>query len=283
MKFCRFSEDRLGLIDGDRVIDISDALAELPDLRWPLRPGDELIWHLDAIEKKAASLMPGALAYDLASVALKSPVANPSKIIGAPANYDDHLAEAMSDQGIAHGRSKPKLGEWGLFLKANSSLIGPGEDIKIKFLDRRNDHELELAVVIGKIAKDIPAASAIDCVAGYAIGLDMTVRGSEVQSFRKSLDTFSVIGPCLVTRDEVPEPNSLDMHLSVNGQIRQSSNTRLLRMNVEELIAFASSFYTLYPGDIIMTGTPAGVGPIQPGDTIVADIQNIGEMTVAIT
>lgn len=282
MKICRYSDDRLGLIHENQIHDITDALGVLPVRRWPVPLGDDLVRNLDALIDRGRSLVSSARTHEINSVVLKSPVANPSKIIGAPANYDDHLAEAMEDAEISHGRTTPKLGEWGLFLKANSSLVGPGEGIRITHPDRRNDHELELAVIIAKEGKDIDSGAALDYVAGYAIGLDMTVRGTEVQSFRKSVDTYSVLGPWLVTSDEIANPHDLDMSLSVNGEVRQDSNTRYLRMNVEQLIAFASSFYTLYPGDVIMTGTPAGVGPVRSGDEIFAQIQSVGEMTVAV-
>ena len=102
-------------------------------------------------------------------------------------------------------------------------------------------------------------------MAGYAIGLDITIRGSEDRSFRKSPDSYSVLGPWLVTADEIPDPGSLDLQISVNGEQRQKSNTRYLILGVRELVELASSFYTLYPGDVIFTGTPEGVSPIEPG------------------
>ena len=110
----------------------------------------------------------------------------------------------------------------------------------------------------------------------------MTVRGPELQCFRKSLDTYCVLGPWIVTRDEIPDPNNLDLSMRVNGQTRQSSNTKFLVYNVQRLIEYASSMYTLYPGDVIMTGTPAGVGPVKPGDVLTAEIQSIGRCDVRI-
>src|SRR5205807_1648464 len=147
---------------------------------------------------------------------LLSPVANPSKIIGAPINYDDHIAESIKDPGIAHGRTNIQkgIGDWGLFLKANSSLIGFGEEIRLRWPERRNDHEVELAVVI--------------------------------------------------------------------GELRQNSNTKFLVYNVERLIEFASAMYTLHPGDIIMTGTPAGVSPVKPGDVLHAYVEGVGGSDVRI-
>ena len=121
-----------------------------------------------------------------------------------------------------------------------------------------------------------------DYVAGYAIGLDITIRGSEDRSFRKSADSYSVLGPWLVTADEIPDPGTLDLEIAVNGERRQQSNTRYLILGVAELIELASSMYTLYPGDVIFTGTPDGVSPIVAGDRIVATIESIGTMHVAV-
>jgi len=148
--------------------------------------------------------------------------------------------------------------------------------------DRRNDHEVELAVVIGKTASNVPRAEAARYVAGYSIGLDLTIRGPEDRSLRKSADTYTVLGPWLVTADEIPDPGSLDLSIQVNGEMRQHSNTKYMILGVPELIEYASSFYTLHPGDVIVTGTPEGVSPLQPGDAIVATVENIGSMEVAV-
>jgi 2-keto-4-pentenoate hydratase/2-oxohepta-3-ene-1,7-dioic acid hydratase in catechol pathway len=119
-------------------------------------------------------------------------------------------------------------------------------------------------------------------VAGYCIGLDVSIRGSEDRSFRKSPDSYSVLGPWLVTADDIPDPGVLDLQISVNGAVRQKSNTSYLILAVPELIELASSFYTLYPGDVIFTGTPEGVSPIQPGDEVSASIERIGTMNVRV-
>ena len=135
-------------------------------------------------------------------------------------------------------------------------------------------------IVIGRTADRVSSAEAMACVAGYAIGLDISIRGSEDRSFRKSADTYSVLGPWLVTADEIPNPNALDLQLAVNGTVRQQSNTRHMILSVAELIALASSIYTLHPGDLIFTGTPEGVSPIEAGDRITATIEQIGSMEV---
>jgi 2-keto-4-pentenoate hydratase/2-oxohepta-3-ene-1,7-dioic acid hydratase in catechol pathway len=284
MKLCRFDKDRLGVVQGDQVLDVTGALSVIPEQRWPIAPGDPLILNLRRVLAAAKKLMPKAKKKPLAKVKLLSPVANPSKVIGAPINYSDHIAESIKDPGISHGRTNIQkgIGEWGLFLKANSSLIGFGEEVRLRWPERRNDHEVELALVIGKRGNKIPREKALEYVCAYSIGLDMTVRGPELQCFRKSIDTYSVLGPWLVTADEIADPNNLDLSITVNGEVRQRSNTKYLVYNVERLIEFGSAMYTLHPGDIIMTGTPAGVSPVKPGDLLHAYVQGVGEADVRI-
>lgn len=284
MRICRFDNNRLGVVQGDQVLDVTQALSVIPEQRWPIAQGDPLIVNLKRVLAAAKKLMPKAKRKPLAKVKLLSPVPTPSKIIGAPINYNDHIAESIKDPGIAHGRTNIQkgIGEWGLFLKANSSLIGFGEQIRLRWPDRRNDHEVELALVIGKRGNRIPKEKALEYVCAYSIGLDMTVRGPELQCFRKSIDTYSVLGPWLVTADEIADPNNLDLSIRVNGEVRQNSNTKYLVYNVERLIEFGSAMYTLHPGDIIMTGTPAGVSPVKPGDLLHAYVQGVGEGDVRI-
>jgi 2-keto-4-pentenoate hydratase/2-oxohepta-3-ene-1,7-dioic acid hydratase in catechol pathway len=284
MKLCRFNDNRLGVIEGETVKDVTAALDVLPQVRYPLPWHDPLIANLANVVDRAGTLAADARAVPLASVTLLSPVANPGKLIAAPVNYQKHLDEVRGDSQIHHGNVAHTITiqSAGLFLKASSSLVGPGEGVALRKLDRRTDHEVELAVVIGTEARNVAAADALEYVAAYAIGLDITIRGSEDRSFRKSPDSYSVLGPWLVTADEIPDPGSLDLEIAVNGQQRQKSNTRYLILGVAALIELASSFYTLYPGDVIYTGTPEGVSPIEPGDRIVATIQRIGTMDVAV-
>jgi 2-keto-4-pentenoate hydratase/2-oxohepta-3-ene-1,7-dioic acid hydratase in catechol pathway len=284
MKICRFDKDRLGIVQGDEVLDVTKALEAIPAQRWPLTQGDPFILNFRRVLALAKKLAPKAKRKKLARVKLLSPVANPGKIIGAPINYNDHIAESIKDPGIAHGRTNIQkgIGEWGLFLKASSSLVGFGEQIRLRWPERRNDHEVELALVIGKRGNKIPRERALEHVCAYAIGLDMTVRGPELQCFRKSIDTYSVLGPWLTTADEIADPNRLELSITVNGEPRQKSNTQYLVYDVERLIEFGSSMYTLHPGDIIMTGTPAGVAPVKPGDTLHAYVEGVGEADVRI-
>jgi 2-keto-4-pentenoate hydratase/2-oxohepta-3-ene-1,7-dioic acid hydratase in catechol pathway len=282
MKLCRFDEDRLGVVEGDVLRDVTPVLDALPSLRWPLPLGDQLIENLPRLLDRIGEIARAAPSIRLDRVALRSPVANPSKIIGAPVNYRDHLEEARADAQIAHGHNFKPVSEWGLFLKAVSALAGPGDGVAQRFPDRRNDHEAELSVVIGRKGSNIARAQALDYVAGYCIGLDMTVRGPQFQCFRKSIDTYAVLGPWLTTKDEIPDPGNIDLALSVNGELRQKSNTRYMDYDVAQLIELASSYYTLYPGDVIMTGTPAGVGPVKPGDEIQVEFSGLGAMRVPV-
>jgi 2-keto-4-pentenoate hydratase/2-oxohepta-3-ene-1,7-dioic acid hydratase in catechol pathway len=282
MKICRFDDDRLGLVDGSDVLDVTEALAAIPPQQWPYRYGDALIAHLPAVLEKATALKPRAARRPLAAVRLRPPVANPSKIVNAPINYQAHIDEAKRDQGIAHGREIKTIADWGLFLKSPSSLAGAGDGIRLRFPERRNDHEVELAVVIGREANRVARATALDYVCGYSIGLDMTLRGPELPSFRKSIDTYSVLAPWLVTADEVGDPGNLELWLTVNGEPRQRSNTSRMVYDVPRLIEYATSFYTLYPGDLIFSGTPEGVGPVKPGDEIRAGVERVGEFAIRV-
>lgn len=284
MRLCRFNDDRLGLVEGSTVRDVTAALDALPAYRYPLPRHDVLMANLAKVTPRIAAVAADAPAVPLASVTLRSPVANPGKLIAAPVNYQKHLDEVKGDVQIHANNPGHTLTiqSAGLFLKATSSLAGPGDGIAVRKLDRRTDHEVELAVVIGREGNNVPRAEALSYVAGYSIGLDITIRGSEDRSFRKSPDSYSVLGPWLVTADEIPDPGSLDLQIAVNGQQRQQSNTRYLILGVPELIEMASSFYTLHPGDVIYTGTPEGVSPIEPGDEIVATIERIGTMNVSV-
>jgi 2-keto-4-pentenoate hydratase/2-oxohepta-3-ene-1,7-dioic acid hydratase in catechol pathway len=284
MRLCRFDDGRLGLVEGDVVRDVTTALDALPACRYPLPQHDLLIAHLPDVQARIATLAGAAHVHGLDAVTLRSPVANPGKIIAAPVNYQTHLDEVRGDAQLHHGNPAHTvtIQSAGVFLKASSSIAGPGDGIVICKPERRTDHEVELACVIGRPAKQVSAAEALSFVAGYAIGLDITIRGSEDRSLRKSPDSYSVLGPWLITADEVPDPGALDLELLVNGQLRQRANTSRLILGVPQLIELASSFYTLEPGDIIYTGTPDGVGPVAAGDTIRASIAGIGTMEVRV-
>jgi 2-keto-4-pentenoate hydratase/2-oxohepta-3-ene-1,7-dioic acid hydratase in catechol pathway len=282
MKICWFNDNRLGLVRDGRVLDVSAALAVLPAPSYPAHRGDPLITHLDKVRPAIEQAANGAKSYATAEVKFLSPVQSPTKVIGTPTNYAAHVAEAKEQVADFKQRYTGSIEEQGLFLKANSSLIGPSEGVMVRFPERRTDHEMELGVIIGRKVSNISEADALGCIAGYALALDMVTRGTEDRSFRKSIDTYSVLGPWMVTADEVKDPQNLSFSLAVNGVIKQQSNTGKMIMGIARQIAWGSTFYTLWPGDIIMTGTCEGVSRVSPGDTMHCVIDGVGEMDVAV-
>lgn len=282
MKLCRYDDNQIGVVRGNLVHNVSAILQELPLLRYPLPDHDPLIAALPDLRPKIEALADATSGVDIAGLRLLPPVASPRKIVAAPVNYRLHLDEALADETIHHGTNIMPIDKAGLFLKASSSLIGMGDAIRLRFEQARNDHEVELVAVIGKKADRVRAAEALAHVAGYMIGLDMTVRGTQERSMRKSCDTYTVTGPWMVSADELGLPDALDMELRVNDEIRQKANTRDLIRSVSQLIERASSFYTLMPGDLLFTGTPEGVAPVVAGDIITAQIQGLGCLRVAV-
>ncbi|WP_301118098.1 fumarylacetoacetate hydrolase family protein [Pusillimonas sp. (ex Stolz et al. 2005)] len=282
MKLCRFNSNQLGVVQGDEIVDVSRALDVIPVVRYPLPVSDPMILHFDEVRARINQLLPSAPRLPLAEATLLSPIASPGKLVAAPVNYRKHLEEARADAQIHHNNQLAEIQRVGLFLKANSSLVGAGNGVELRHAGRRNDHEIELAVVIGRTGSRIAREDAWNHIVGYCIGLDMTARGPEERSLRKSSDTYSVLGPWMVTADELTDPTQLDFWLTVNGEVRQRANTRDLILGIAELIEFASSFYTLHAGDVLFTGTPEGVGPVQPGDVIEAYIEGIGTMQVDV-
>ncbi|MEV6259008.1 fumarylacetoacetate hydrolase family protein [Nocardia sp. NPDC051911] len=270
MRFIVFDKDRLGLLEGDEVVDVTSLLTVSPGPAGPLHRlierGETVEWSPDQL-----SDLPRRKRSEITCTA---PFPRPPKIIAAPVNYLDHKAE------MAYVRS---IAELGIFLKASSSVIGPGEQVRLPYSDIRIDQEGELTVVIGKTAHEVPVERALEHVFGYTCGLDMSVRSTEDRSTRKSFDTFTPLGPVVVTADEIPDPGALSLETRVNGKVRQQASTRDLIFGVAELVAYASSVMTLWPGDIILTGTPAGVGPVVDGDSIEVEISEIGTLAVTVT
>jgi 2-keto-4-pentenoate hydratase/2-oxohepta-3-ene-1,7-dioic acid hydratase in catechol pathway len=285
MKICRFDDDRLGVVIGDSVHDVTRAQDEIrAAARYDMK-GDAVIAALPQWRGQLEEMAAKASGKPLAGVKLLAPVARPSKVMAAPVNYTKHVAEMAARTDIRTDDEKKakrpsKIAEQGIFLKANSAIVGASEGIPIRFPERINEHELEFVIIIGKEGSDIPKDKALDYVAGYALGFDMTTRGSEDRSFRKSIDGYAPVGPWLVTADEFGDPGDVAATLHVNDELRQTANTRELIFDVPRLIEFASSFYTLYPGDIYFTGSPAGVGPVKPGDVLRARCDRIGMLEI---
>lgn len=281
MKICRFDNDRLGVVVQADVIDVTEALDELPATRWPHPPGDPLIAHWAAIDPRIEALAATAPRQPLGSVALKSPIANPTKIIGIARNRRNLAAEKLSAE-VVYGAVRQDADPIQMFIKAPSAIAGASDGVALRFPDRRNDPEAELSVVIGKPGTNIAREHALDHVFGYCIGFDMTLRGPESMSSRKSIDSYAVLGPWIVTRDELPDPDNVDTVLEINARTVQRANTRDLAFDIRSIVVHASTFYTLYSGDVIMVGTPAEFVPVKPGDNLVATFSGIGRMEVRV-
>ena len=282
MRICQFESGRIGLVEGEAIRDVTEIVKRLPVQSYPLAAGDPFITALPGLKDELVRLASQASSRPLGSVRLDSPVANPGKLVAAPVNYRAHLQEAIDDPATFSRAHVRKIQETGLFLKATSSMVSSAGPIVLGQPGRRTDHEVELAVVIGRPCRKVSRAEALSYVAGYTIGLDITVRGPEERSMRKSIDSYSVLGPWLVTPDELPDPAGLALLLKVNGETKQNANTRDLIIDVPGLIEMASDWYTLHPGDVLFTGTPEGVGPIEAGDVIHAAIEGIGAFDIAV-
>jgi 2,4-didehydro-3-deoxy-L-rhamnonate hydrolase len=282
MKICYFDDSRLGVVENGVVKDITSVLERMPAYRSPLPRFDPIIAALPELLPAMREAAGCAIGRPVEDVTFLSPVANPGKVVAAPVNYLAHLEETIADPKTFSRAHVVRIQESGLFLKATSSIVGISDGVALRFPGRRSDHEIELAVVIGKPGSGIAEADALNHVAGYTLGLDMTLRGPEERSFRKSIDSYTVLGPWLVTADEFGDPSDVGISIAVNGEVRQMARTKDLILSVPALIAFASSFYTLHPGDVLMTGTPEGVGPVQAGDVLTASVERVATVDVSI-
>jgi 2-keto-4-pentenoate hydratase/2-oxohepta-3-ene-1,7-dioic acid hydratase in catechol pathway len=216
---------------------------------------------------------------ELEKTTLRAPIPRPPKIICVGLNYRDHAAESKMEIP-----SVPTI-----FAKFPTAVIGPGEEIVLPKNSTKPDYEAEFAFVIGKRGRHIPAADWRNYVFGYTILNDVSARDFQMATSQwmmgKTFDTFAPFGPAIVTADEIPDPHALDISLSINGEQLQHSNTSNLIFNVPTLIEYLSSVFTLEPGDIVSTGTPAGVGfshkpPrwLRPGDQVVVKVEGLGEL-----
>ena len=287
-------ERRAGLVVGDFVIDLERASSEgrygsqkvkpLPaSLSQLLGEGDEALEDCSRIESYFAHLpvvkYPVRFCRPLQEVKLAPPIPDPQKIICIGMNYKDHCEE----------QKKPLPEKPVIFAKFPTALIGHNEPIVRPLVTEQLDYEAELAVVIGKKGRNIPEPEGLSHVGGYTIMNDVTARDiqfSDGQWVRgKSFDTFAPTGPYLTTRDEVPDPHTLSIRLTVNGELRQNSTTANMVFSVSFLVSYVSQACTLLPGDIISTGTPGGVGVfrkppafLEPGDIVSIEIDMLGTL-----
>lgn len=276
---------RLGVvIEGEQVVDVAAAEQAIHGRPAPANMMRELIaggpeaWM--RLEMALERGLLDAFCRPLASVTLTAPL-QPSKICAIGLNYVDHVLEG--------GRKPPERPV--LFAKLPTSVIGPGDAICWEpALSDKIDFEAELAVVIGRTARRVQAADAYDYVFGYTCANDVTARdlqeGDRQWTRAKSLDTFCPLGPWIVTRDEIPEPHNLPIRCEVNGEIVQNSSTDQLIFRIPALVEFLSRAFTLLPGDVILTGTPPGVGHyrkppryLRDGDVVTVTIDGIGALT----
>ncbi len=273
MKIARFDGDRIGILKEDGIVDVTDAIGANPG-DWPPVAMNRLIAEFQEYRAKLAYAMSGA-ATPLNKVRLLTPVPWPNKIIAYPVNYHEH--------GLEMGSSY-RANNQGFFLKPPSALSGPADPIVLPVnAGRRIDHECELAVIIGKQGRDITRQDWRNFVFGYSCLIDAVIRGKEERVTRKGFDTFCPVGPWIVTEDEIGDAvHGLQGRLWVNGDIRQDANTRDLILDIPGMIELASSVMTLYPGDIIATGTPAGVGPMRNGDRVKIEFERIGSMELDV-
>jgi len=277
MRIAVYDDNRVGLVRNETLVDVSD-IVSARDGEWPPVFLLRAIADFDRLRPRLTEALRSREGLPLDRVQLRAPVVFPSKVIAAPVNYRLHVEEMRSQ--VKH--ELHAIEKYGLFLKAPSSVVGPDATVELPFADRRTDHEVELGVVIGKTARNVAAVDAMNYVFGYTGVMDITVRGDEDRSTRKSFDSFTPVGPVLVTADEIPDPHALQLQLWVNGERRQNGNTRDMIWNVPRLIEYASHVMTLYPGDLFSTGTPDGVGPLRAGDQVTIDVERIGRMSVKV-
>jgi 2-keto-4-pentenoate hydratase/2-oxohepta-3-ene-1,7-dioic acid hydratase in catechol pathway len=257
-----------GVVAGDTVVGL--AAAGFPDMLSVIAGGEQA---RSRIEGWAGAVRP------LAAVTLLAPIPRPPKLICVGLNYRDHAIET--------GMKLPEAPT--IFAKFTTAVIGPGETIVLPRSEARPDYEAEFAFVVGRGGRHIPAARWREHVFGYTILNDVSARDYQMATTQwtigKSFDTFAPMGPWIVTADEIDDPHDLDIQLTIGGQTLQSSNTGQLIFKIPDLVAYLSSVFTLEPGDVVSTGTPAGVGfartpprYLAPGDEVVVSIEGIGEL-----
>jgi 2-keto-4-pentenoate hydratase/2-oxohepta-3-ene-1,7-dioic acid hydratase in catechol pathway len=280
---------RLGTIVGDLVVDLQH-LAAAKGIVLPSAMLDFI--DLGPVGLRAAAALletadwPVGAAVPVTNVRLLAPIPRPRKnIFGIGLNYVEHVAESAQSLDTAKDLPKQPV----IFSKPPTTVIGPDEPILHNAeITRQLDWEVELAVIMGRTVKRIAKQDALGAVFGYSVLIDMSARDCRRAGqwiYSKGQDTYAPMGPCIVTADEIPDPQTLDLWLTVNGVEKQNSNTRHMLFKVDDLIADISQGITLEPGDIIATGTPAGVGAgrtpqefLWPGDVIEAEVVGIGRL-----
>jgi 2-keto-4-pentenoate hydratase/2-oxohepta-3-ene-1,7-dioic acid hydratase in catechol pathway len=291
MKICHYGEHEAGAVEGGRVFPIGAALAAAGHLRhgYSMQEVVDVLANRPQAMQCARKALEEKKSMPLASVTLLAPIENPPSIWAAAANYKAHAAEMRAASG---GPDRSRLGKDELmaefFLKPSSSIIGPGGTVVLPRISKDVDYEAELCAVIGTRARRVSEAQSLDYVFGYTICWDISQRDpwgrdrQNTRNIRKGFDTFTALGPWIVTRDELPEPQDVRIEVELNGRPSMTAHTSDMICGLREHIRFLSNVLTLRPGDLITTGTPAGVAKLAPGDRLRGRIEHIGEMSLSV-
>jgi 2-keto-4-pentenoate hydratase/2-oxohepta-3-ene-1,7-dioic acid hydratase in catechol pathway len=254
MRLARFGDNRLALVEGYVLRDITQVTERLPQYRWPLPVGDQFIANLDAMRRAIKGASEAATRIPVTDVKLLSPIANPPRVIAA---------------------DRP-----GFALRAPTGVLGAGEGDTLNLPDARTAFEMSLAVVVGEKADSVSAKEALDIVAGYCIGLSFGV--ADEHGLVRSPNIQTVLGPWLVTADEISDPQDLRLRIAVDGHMHHEGSTKHLAAGVLQMVAHASRVFTIYPGDVLLSGIPEAAGVLASGATIRATIDGIGAMDVKV-
>jgi 2-keto-4-pentenoate hydratase/2-oxohepta-3-ene-1,7-dioic acid hydratase in catechol pathway len=291
MKICHYGNNEAGVVIGGRVHPIGAALVAAGHLRsgYSMREVIDALANQPAAQQCLRDTLATGSPVALDAVKLLAPLYDPPSIWAAAANYTDHVAEMVVMSG---GPDRSKLTKDELmaefFLKPSSSIIGPGDAIVLPRVSKDVDFECELCAVIGTTARNVSEEQALDYVFGYTLCWDISQRDpwgrgrDNTRNIRKGFDTFTALGPWIATRDEIEEPQALTIEVDLNGQRAMTAHTENMICTLREQIRFLSSVLTLRPGDLITTGTPAGVKKLAPGDLLKGRIEGIGEMTLRV-
>jgi 2-keto-4-pentenoate hydratase/2-oxohepta-3-ene-1,7-dioic acid hydratase in catechol pathway len=291
MKLCQYDEHQAGAVRGDRVFPVGAALVAGGHLRpgYTMQEVIEVLANRPQAMQRAREALCEKKSLALGSVTLLAPIENPPSIWAAAANYKAHAAEMLAASG---GPDRSRLGKDDLmaefFLKPSSSIIGPGGTVILPKIAKDVDYEAELCAVIGTRARRVSEAQALDHVFGYTICWDISQRDpwgrdrQNTRNIRKGFDSFTALGPWIVTRDELPEPQDVRIEVELNGRPAMTAHTSDMICGLRDHIRFLSHVLTLRPGDLITTGTPAGVAKLAPGDKLRGRIERIGEMTLNV-
>jgi len=291
MKICHYNNNQAGVVVGDQVHNFGDALIKAG----LARQGYTMLEIVDALVNNPAAMeiardaAQGSGSVPLSSVKLLAPIQNPGSLWAAAANYYAHRAEMVERMGSA---DRPVIDKDDLmaefFLKTTSSIIGPGDTIRLPKISKLVDFECELCAVIGKPARKVSEEQALDHVFGYIMCWDISQRDpwgkgkQNTRNIRKGFDTFSALGPWIVTKDEVGEPQNLSIKVLQNGKEVMTAHTSDMICGLREHIRFLSSGLTLRTGDLITTGTPAGVSKLNHGDHLHGTLEKVGSMELHV-